>query len=70
MMGVRTPETCWAVNKRQVIKLEKFLHLVSWFIWIVWRCTDIKTLNFENKIFIIIIFIPPLFVVNSNCLSF
>jgi hypothetical protein len=28
-MGVRTPETCWAVNKRQVNKLEKFLHLVG-----------------------------------------
>jgi hypothetical protein len=29
MMGVRTPETCCAVHKRQVIKLEKFLHLVG-----------------------------------------
>ena len=28
-MGVRTPETCWAVNKRQDNKLEKVLHLVS-----------------------------------------
>ena len=34
--GVRTPETCWAVHKSQVIKLEKLLHLVGWFIWIVW----------------------------------
>ena len=34
-MGVRMPETCWAVNKRQDNKLEKFLHLVGWFIWIV-----------------------------------
>jgi hypothetical protein len=34
MMGVRTPETCWAVHKRQVIKLEKLLHLDGWFIWI------------------------------------
>jgi len=33
MMDVRTPETCWAVHKRQVIKLEKLLHLVGWFIW-------------------------------------
>jgi hypothetical protein len=23
MMGVRTPETCWAVHKRQVINLRK-----------------------------------------------
>ena len=29
MMGVRTPETCWVVNKRQDNKLEKFLHLVG-----------------------------------------
>jgi hypothetical protein len=30
MMGMRMPETCWAVFKR---KPEKLLHLVSWFIW-------------------------------------
>jgi hypothetical protein len=29
MMGVRKPETCWAVNKRQGNKLEKLLHLVG-----------------------------------------
>jgi len=29
MMGVRMPETCWAVNKRQDNKLEKLLHLVG-----------------------------------------
>jgi hypothetical protein len=29
MMGVRTSETCWAVNKRQDNKLEKFLHIVG-----------------------------------------
>ena len=29
IMGVRTPETCWAVNKRQVKILEKLLHLVG-----------------------------------------
>jgi hypothetical protein len=29
MMGVRTTETCWAVNKRQDNKLEKLLHLVG-----------------------------------------
>jgi hypothetical protein len=34
MMGMRIPETCWAVSKRQVNKLEKLLHLVGWFIWI------------------------------------
>jgi hypothetical protein len=28
MMGVSTPETCKAVNKRQDNKLEKLLHLV------------------------------------------
>jgi hypothetical protein len=29
MMGVRTPETCCAVNKCQYNKLEKLLHLVG-----------------------------------------
>jgi hypothetical protein len=29
MIGVRTTETCWAVNKRQDNKLEKLLHLVG-----------------------------------------
>ena len=28
MVGMRTPETCWAVNKRQDNKLEKLLYLV------------------------------------------
>jgi hypothetical protein len=31
MMGVKTSETCWAVNKRQDNKLEKLLHLVDLF---------------------------------------
>jgi hypothetical protein len=26
-------------------KLESLLHLVGWFIWIVWWCTDLQTLN-------------------------
>jgi hypothetical protein len=29
MMGGKTSETCWAVNKRQDNKLEKLLHLVG-----------------------------------------
>ena len=29
MMGLRTPETCWALNKRLVKILEKLLHLVG-----------------------------------------
>jgi hypothetical protein len=29
MMGVKTPETCSAVNKRQDNKLEKLLHLIG-----------------------------------------
>jgi hypothetical protein len=28
-MGVRTPETRWAVNERQDNKLEKLLHLLG-----------------------------------------
>jgi len=29
MMGVKTPETCLTVNKRQDNKMEKLLHLVG-----------------------------------------
>jgi hypothetical protein len=45
MMGVRTPETCWAVHKRQVINLRNFCNLIGWFIWNVWWCRDWQTLN-------------------------
>jgi hypothetical protein len=48
MMGVRTPETCWAVHKTSSNKLEKLLHLVGWFIWIVGWCTDLQTLNLKK----------------------
>jgi len=51
-MGVRTPETCWAVNKHQVINWIKLLHLVGWFIWIVWWCTDLQTLKILKVIFV------------------
>jgi hypothetical protein len=33
MMGGKTPETCWAVNKRQDNKLKNFAS-GWWFIWI------------------------------------
>jgi hypothetical protein len=36
MMGVLTPQACWAVHKS---KLETCLHLVGSFIWNVWWCT-------------------------------
>jgi hypothetical protein len=29
MMGGKTPETCWAVNKRQDKKTEKLLHQIG-----------------------------------------
>jgi hypothetical protein len=45
MMDVSTSETCLAVNKRLDNKLQKLLHLVGWFIWIVWWCTDLRTLK-------------------------
>jgi hypothetical protein len=45
MMGVRTPETCWAANKRQNNKPERLLHLVGWFIWILWWSMDFQILN-------------------------
>jgi hypothetical protein len=48
MMGGKTPETCWAVNKRQDNKL-KNVASGWWFIWIVQWCTDLQTLNFTFK---------------------
>jgi hypothetical protein len=46
MMGGKTPETCWAVNKRQKINWK--IVASGWcFIWIVRWCTDLQTLNFE-----------------------
>jgi hypothetical protein len=52
MMGGKTPEKCWAVSKRQDNKLENFcvwlviyLNCSWWFIWNVWKCTDLQTLN-------------------------
>jgi hypothetical protein len=45
MMGGKTPETCWAVNKCQDNKLKNCC-IVWWFIWIVRWCTDIQALNF------------------------
>jgi hypothetical protein len=45
MIGVETPETCWATYKRQVGNFVKLIHLVGWFIWIVWWCTDLPTSN-------------------------
>jgi hypothetical protein len=47
-MGGKTPETCWAVNKRQDNKL-KNIASGWWFIWIVRWCTDLQTLNFTFK---------------------
>jgi hypothetical protein len=46
MMGVRILKTYSAINKRQDNKLEKFLNIVGWFIWIIWWCTDLQTLKF------------------------
>jgi hypothetical protein len=48
MMGGKTSETCWAVNKRQDNKL-KNCYIRLWFIWIVRWCTDLQTLNFTFK---------------------
>ena len=41
MMGMRLPETCWAVFKRQVINLRNLLHLVGWF--------SLKYLDFSTR---------------------
>jgi hypothetical protein len=47
-MGGKTPETCWAVNKRQDINW-KIVASGWWFIWIVGWCKDLQTLNFTFK---------------------
>jgi hypothetical protein len=45
MMGIRMPETCWTVSKRQAINL-LLIAASSWLIYLnVWRCTDLQTLN-------------------------
>jgi hypothetical protein len=44
MIGGKTPETCWAVNKRQDNKLKNCC-IRLWFIWIVRWCTDLQTLH-------------------------
>ena len=42
MMGMRMPETCWAVFKRQTINLRAS----GWLIYLnIWWCTDLQTLN-------------------------
>ena len=49
MMGGKTLETRWAVNKRQDSKLKK---IVSgwWFIWIVRWCTDLTKLKWMRQV--------------------
>ena len=45
MMGIRMPETCWAVSKRQAINL-LLIAASSWLSHLnVWRCTDLQTLK-------------------------
>jgi hypothetical protein len=43
MMGMRMPETCWAVFKRQVINLRNCC--ISLIYLNEWLCTDLQTLN-------------------------
>ena len=40
MMGGRTPETWWAVNKRQDNKLKKLLHLVGDLFELHWEISE------------------------------
>jgi hypothetical protein len=52
MIGRKTPETCWAVNKRQDNKL-KIVALGCWFIWIkykLWCQKDKK--NSRSNVFV------------------
>jgi len=50
MMGVRTPETCSAVNKRQDNKLEKLLHLVGNLFQEKINCCDTSQYNPAKKV--------------------
>ena len=45
MMGMRMPETCWAVFKRQGNKSERVMHLVGWFIWMQGLYSDTSPLQ-------------------------
>ena len=57
MMGGKTPETCWAVNKRQDNKLE------NCFIWLViyLNCTMMQGLtNLKNQTYCWLFNVPPL----------
>jgi len=49
MMGMRMPETCWAVNRRQDNKTGEIVASSGWFIWIVWWCTDLQTLDSSHS---------------------
>ena len=45
MMGIRMPETCWTVFKRQALNLY-LISASSWLIHLnVLRCTELQTLN-------------------------
>jgi hypothetical protein len=44
VMGGKTPEICWAVNKIRLINW-KIVASGWWFIWIVRWCTDLQTLK-------------------------
>ena len=50
VMGIRMPETCWAVSRRQTINL----YLIAASGWLIhlnaWRCTDLHTLNLSHTV--------------------
>ena len=57
MMGGKTPETCWAVNKRQDNKLKKLLHQVGdlFELNVKLRCQKVKQstrIQVRSKVFI------------------
>jgi hypothetical protein len=48
MVGGKTPETCWAANKRQNNKLKNWCIRLVIYLKVRW-CTDLQTLNFTFK---------------------
>jgi len=57
IVGGKTPETCWAVNKRQDNKLENCCIWLVIYFNLRW-CTDLQTLIKKKYIFIISRLIP------------
>jgi hypothetical protein len=48
MMGMRMPETCWAIFKRRAINLRDWC---IWLVWFIWMYDDART--YKPKIYLL-----------------